>query len=199
MKWNKGNAFLFILGSSAGKVGLALTQVFKLTSFVELAVRKWTFLENNMISVERAIEYTAAKQERKEGKVIMNWPIEGHIRFENIVLCYEGSKTPILKGIHFNVKPKEKIGIVGRTGAGKSSIISILYRMYEYDGMVMIDGVDIKTLSLEVLRLVYLGLNNIKKFEPTSIVVYIRFKGIYYDTLLLVLVTHNHYYHQVLK
>lgn len=105
-----------------------------------------------MTSVERATEYTTLKADSKDGEIIQNWPLKGSMKFENIDLCYEGSKTSVLKGISFDVKPQEKVGIVGRTGAGKSSIITVLFRLYEFEGKVEIDGVDTKTLSLKFLR-----------------------------------------------
>lgn len=105
-----------------------------------------------MTSVERSIEYTELKQEFKNGQEINGWPSEGALKFENVILCYEGCKTPVLKGVNFDVMPKQKIAVVGRTGAGKSSIISVLYRLYEFDGSIKIDGVDIKKLSLDFLR-----------------------------------------------
>lgn len=112
----------------------------------------WADVEYSMTSVERAVEYTELDQETKEGNEIDNWPNKGAIKFERITLCYEGCKTAVLRGISFDVKPGEKVGIVGRTGAGKSSIITVLFRLYEFDGKVEIDGVDSKSLSLAFLR-----------------------------------------------
>lgn len=85
-----------------------------------------------------------------EGRSLKTWPSNGGVIFKNVSLTYKLEK--VLKDISFEVKPKHKIGIVGRTGAGKSSIISTLFRLYNFDGSILIDGVDIKTLSLEFLR-----------------------------------------------
>lgn len=122
------------------------------THMLEAAVKIWSDLENNMTSVERAVEYSELKQESREGRKVEDWPSSGVIEFRNVLLCYEGSKTAVLKNITFTVGSGKKIGIVGRTGAGKSSIISVLYRLYDFSGSIHIDGVDIKSLSLEHLR-----------------------------------------------
>lgn len=120
--------------------------------FVEWNIRIWADIETNMTSVERGLEYTRVDNEIKFGKVVDGWPSEGSLRFEDVELRYDGCRSSVLKKISFDVKPKEKVGIIGRTGAGKSSIISVLYRLYEFDGKIEIDHIDTKTVSLEFLR-----------------------------------------------
>lgn len=143
---------IYPVGVTAGDVGLALTQVLELTGYLEWAIRTWADLENSMTAVERALEYTSLEQEPKNGISLEKWPSEASITFEAVTLRYEGCKSPVLNEISFAVKSQEKIGIVGRTGAGKSSIITVLYRLYEFDGIVEIDGVDSKTVSMDSLR-----------------------------------------------
>lgn len=80
-----------------------------------------------------------------------NWPTSGAIRFNRVSLTYDEGK-PILKDLNFEIKSREKIGIVGRTGAGKSSILSALFRMTEPEGEITIDGYDISAIALAKLR-----------------------------------------------
>ncbi|KAI2473933.1 ATP binding cassette (ABC) transporter subfamily C member [Diabrotica virgifera virgifera] len=145
--------FLFFnKDNTAGDIGLTITQVSALSISITWCVRQFTELENYMTSLERILEYTNIKTENKEGAEINNWPSLGSISYQNVYLSYEGNTHYVLKDLNFEIKPTEKIGIVGRTGAGKSSIISTLFRLYEVQGKILIDGVDIKTLSLDFLR-----------------------------------------------
>jgi ATP-binding cassette subfamily C (CFTR/MRP) protein 4 len=81
-----------------------------------------------------------------------DWPLGG-ITFRNVSLSYdESEKVDVLKDLTFEIKPREKIGIVGRTGAGKSSILAALYRLTECRGSIWIDGIPIKQLGLHDLR-----------------------------------------------
>ena len=73
------------------------------------------------------------------------WPQRGEIVFENATMCYRETLEPSLRNLDFRIEPRMKIGIVGRTGAGKSSILQALFRLVELsEGKILIDGVDIK-------------------------------------------------------
>lgn len=137
---------------TVGDIGLAIGQVGLMTELVQSVVKYWADLESNMTSVERTLEYTAIEAEKETGMISKEWPNKGNICFANVTLCYSYSSKPVLKNIDFAVGEREKIGIVGRTGAGKSSIISVIYRLYKFDGRVNIDGIDTKRLSLSYLR-----------------------------------------------
>lgn len=108
-----------------------------------------------MTSFERVKEYCDLESENlvKGEETTSDWPQEGRIAFENVSFSYSPNSTPILHDLTFQIEPREKVGIVGRTGAGKSSIFQTIYRMaHQNSGSIRIDGVDIEKLSLRQLR-----------------------------------------------
>ncbi|XP_063925011.1 ATP-binding cassette sub-family C member 4-like isoform X1 [Zophobas morio] len=148
-------SFLFIkVDSSAGFVGLAITQSMMLVRLVQYTLKNWGDLEARMVSVERIIEYTEIEVESNAGvaKVAQDWPTTGKLSFVSVSLQYSPDTPFVLKNISFEIKHGEKIGIVGRTGAGKTSLTSVLFRLFHHEGDVFIDGVNTKTISLDVLR-----------------------------------------------
>jgi ABC-type multidrug transport system fused ATPase/permease subunit len=117
----------------------------------------YSWLEIGMVSPERVSEYAAIPPEGVGGKLVIepsaDWPCQGSIRFEDVVFSYKEGATPVLKGLSFEIKNNEKIGIVGRTGAGKSSLTMALFRINELDsGRVVIDGHDVAAIPLRSLR-----------------------------------------------
>lgn len=131
---------------------MALTNVIMLSALVQYAIRQLTEVENVMTSVERVLEYTDVKLENKSGLILENWPSKGSIRYDNVSLTYKSDGNTVLKNISFEIEGQTKIGIVGRTGAGKSSIVSTLFRLYDFDGDIFIDNQNISSLSLDYLR-----------------------------------------------
>ena len=110
-----------------------------------------------MTSVERINEYTNVKVEnlKKEEngyKKLKNWPNNGSIELENVSYAYDDNLPNVLHNLTLKINSKEKIGIIGRTGAGKSTFFQALYRMAEPSGKILIDNVDIKQVSLHDLR-----------------------------------------------
>lgn len=146
-------SFIIIDSSQfAGNVGLAITQAFGLTGILQWGIRNWAEVENLMTSVERVLEYQTAEPEDHSGRDADNWPSEGRIEYKDVGLRYTNSDKLILNGVNFVINPTEKVGIIGRTGAGKSSIISVLFRLYDVEGKILIDGLDIKQLKLDTVR-----------------------------------------------
>ena len=117
-------------------------------------IRQTSELENQMVCVERVLEYANLPSEVKDEKPPpRNWPTDGEVEFENLSLFYknEECKAAINK-VNFKIMPREKVGIVGRTGSGKSSIIQALFRMTRIEGSILIDGIDTQHINLCELR-----------------------------------------------
>jgi ATP-binding cassette subfamily C (CFTR/MRP) protein 1 len=113
--------------------------------------------ETNITSAERIEEYCNTPHEaewtNEKTKPKLAWPDQGHIVFDNYSVKYRSELENVLNGIVADIKPREKIGIVGRTGAGKSTISLGLFRILELSsGKISIDNVDIKDIGLHDLR-----------------------------------------------
>lgn len=140
---------------SGDKVGLAITQAMTMTGLLQWGIRHSVEVTNQLMSVERVLEYSdleAELQPKKPIEVSQTWPMYGHIEFKNVTYKYLSEGEPVLQRISFSVQPCEKIGIVGRTGAGKSSLIGALFRLAYISGKIIIDNIDTATVNLQMLR-----------------------------------------------
>lgn len=141
----------------AGDAGLVITQCILLTGILQWGVRQTAELENQMTSVERILEYSNLPQEpalerKPDNRPPENWPQKGQIMFHNVSLTYDRQQKPALKNLKFKIEPNEMIGIVGRTGAGKSSIINAIFRLADLEGEIYIDNIATSKISLQDLR-----------------------------------------------
>uniref|UniRef100_A0A182PE47 Uncharacterized protein n=1 Tax=Anopheles epiroticus TaxID=199890 RepID=A0A182PE47_9DIPT len=137
----------------SANVGLAISQALILTGMVQYGIRQTTESIQQMTAVERVVQYTEIASEADPPKVPPgDWPWKGQIQFHNMSLCYEQDAPPVLKNLELVIEPTWKVGIVGRTGAGKSSLIGALFRLARIEGRIMIDGIDTGVISLEALR-----------------------------------------------
>ena len=142
---------------SAGFAGLSISQSLGISHTLNWLVRTMSEFEANITSVERIKEYCEIKQEPewsiKETKPSNTWPEEGKIKIEKYFLKYRNDLDYVLKDLNIEINSGEKIGIVGRTGAGKSTLTLALLRMIEStEGNIFIDNVDINTIGLHDLR-----------------------------------------------
>ncbi|KAL9295887.1 putative ABC-type xenobiotic transporter [Arabidopsis thaliana] len=152
--------FMVMLPSNIIKpenVGLSLSYGLSLNGVLFWAIYLSCFIENKMVSVERIKQFTdipsEAKWEIKESRPPPNWPYKGNIRLEDVKVRYRPNTPLVLKGLTIDIKGGEKIGVVGRTGSGKSTLIQVLFRLVEPSGgKIIIDGIDICTLGLHDLR-----------------------------------------------
>ncbi|XP_039997779.1 multidrug resistance-associated protein 4-like isoform X2 [Xiphias gladius] len=142
-------------GLEAGEVGLVLTYAVTLVGNFQWTVRQSAEVENMMTSVERVVEYTELKSEapwETQKRPPPDWPNRGMVTFNGVNFSYSGNGPVVLKDISTTFQPKEKVGIVGRTGAGKSSLVSALFRLAEPQGKIYIDGVLTSEIGLHDLR-----------------------------------------------
>ncbi|AOA64756.1 ATP-binding cassette (ABC) transporter [Komagataella phaffii CBS 7435] len=147
----------FDIGPSS--VGLLVTYLFQIVGQMSLLIRSITQLENNMNSVERLYEYSynlpqeASYDSPSRPSPPSTWPENGVIDFKDVSLRYRPGLPLVLKNINIHIPSRFRVGICGRTGAGKSSIMTALYRINELaGGQIVIDDVDISTLNLYDLR-----------------------------------------------
>uniref|UniRef100_A0A8D0D0S8 ABC-type glutathione-S-conjugate transporter n=1 Tax=Sander lucioperca TaxID=283035 RepID=A0A8D0D0S8_SANLU len=142
---------------SPGIVGLAVSHSLQVTGILSWIVRSWTDVENNIVSVERVKEYDNTPKEAawtiEDSFLPAAWPTTGNIQFEDYGLQYRKGLDWALNDINIDIQDREKVGIVGRTGAGKSSLALGIFRILEAaKGRIFIDGIDIAQIGLHDLR-----------------------------------------------
>ncbi|KAL9147531.1 hypothetical protein ABFS82_13G179600 [Erythranthe guttata] len=141
----------------ASTMGLLLSYALNITSLLTAVLRLASLAENSFNAVERVGTYIDLPCEGpgviENNRPLPGWPSAGSIRFEDVVLRYRPELPPVLHGISFTISPSDKVGIVGRTGAGKSSMLNALFRIVELErGRVLIDDCDISKFGLTDLR-----------------------------------------------
>ncbi|KAG2022883.1 ATP-binding cassette transporter [Coprinopsis cinerea AmutBmut pab1-1] len=150
--------FALLQGVSNGSAAIVMVQAGIFASANRTLVSVMAQMELDFNSVERVVEYLEVPQEapaiNPDFRPPAYWPsTSGDLRVENLVVKYEEHLPAVLKEISFTINPGEKIGVVGRTGSGKSTLVLALLRMLEpTSGSIIIDGIDISKLGLEDLR-----------------------------------------------
>ncbi|KAI9672198.1 MAG: hypothetical protein M1831_002012 [Alyxoria varia] len=144
-------------GLSAGLVGLAMSYALQITQSLNWIVRQTVEVETNIVSVERILEYARLPSEAPEilpnRRPPISWPVHGEVSFKDYSTRYRANLDPVLKQVNLTIRPREKIGVVGRTGAGKSSLTLALFRIIEpSQGHVEIDGLNTSSIGLLDLR-----------------------------------------------
>ncbi|KAK0733048.1 ATP-dependent bile acid permease [Lasiosphaeria miniovina] len=141
-------------GVDAALAGFVLSFTMQFSDTVLMVVRAYAAVELEMNAVERVVEYSEIETEDFGGaKAPAAWPTQGRLEVNDLVVGYAPHLPPVLKGITFQVDPAERIGVVGRTGAGKSSLTLALFRFLEpRSGSIYVDGLDVAKVSLLDLR-----------------------------------------------
>ncbi|KAI9357918.1 P-loop containing nucleoside triphosphate hydrolase protein [Zopfochytrium polystomum] len=144
-------------GTNPSQIGLALSYLLQTTALLNMVVSQAVEAEVQLNAIERLVEYVELPPEELPGAPLQtppaNWPQTGSIEFADAKMRYQPQLPLVLKGINLSIQGGEKIGIVGRTGSGKSSIMQALFRIVNLAaGSISIDGVDINRISLHTLR-----------------------------------------------
>jgi ABC-type multidrug transport system fused ATPase/permease subunit len=142
----------------AGLAGLAISYALSATQSLNWSVRMASDMEAAMVAVERIKEYTKLDSEGSRKTIVDdrlggNWPVLGEIKFQGVELKYRPELPLVLQGLDFTIPAGSSVGVVGRTGAGKSSLMVALMRIVELtEGRILIDDVDTRTVGLAKLR-----------------------------------------------
>ncbi|MBC7372341.1 MAG: ATP-binding cassette domain-containing protein, partial [Bdellovibrionaceae bacterium] len=142
----------------AGTAGLVTLYSLSFWGFLNWGIRIFADIESRMTSVERLKFFASIPSERSTLTTSVDilpqgWPTQGKIEVENLEVRYASHLPLVLKGISFSVAPGSRVGIVGRTGSGKSTFFQSLFRFIEAErGMIRVDGIDIASVPLETLR-----------------------------------------------
>ncbi|ORY91324.1 P-loop containing nucleoside triphosphate hydrolase protein [Syncephalastrum racemosum] len=153
-------AGLLILASldhlDASAAGFCLSFILMFSENLFWCIRRYTSMEMSFNAVERVVEFMEMDQEAPavtELRPPSDWPTEGRIQVQDLEVRYAPDLDPVLKGLTFEIKPQEKVGVVGRTGSGKSTMALSFFRFVEATrGSIVIDNLDIKDMGTEDLR-----------------------------------------------
>lgn len=138
----------------ASLAGFSLIFALRYSSGLSSFLQSMTAIELSFNAAERVVEYAEIETEPQDGKdAPAAWPTEGRIEVDDLSVAYKDTLPPVLKSLSFTVNPGERIGIIGRTGAGKSTLASIFFRLLKpRTGSIRIDNIDIAELKLAHLR-----------------------------------------------
>lgn len=152
------SSLAYALKINSGLAGKLLEATLAVINSMDYFVRQFAELESNLIAVDRLQAYATkleseALETTETPNLDSNWPQSGTIEIKDLTIAYKPNLPPVIHAINATIKHGEKIAIVGRTGAGKSTILSAIFRLVEpVSGTIFVDGQDIRKLSLNQLR-----------------------------------------------
>jgi ATP-binding cassette subfamily C (CFTR/MRP) protein 1 len=160
-----GSSIMFVMGVvcsaarfGANVTGLALSQALKITKALDWCIKQFAETEISVVCSVRLDEYgsrllTEAPAVLEDQRPPVSWPSKGVVEFRNLVVRYRHDLPAVINNLSFTTLSRERLAIVGRTGAGKSSVLNVLFRMIEpSSGQIFIDGIDISMIGLADLR-----------------------------------------------
>lgn len=143
---------------SPGHVGLAILNVMNFSELLADIVKEWTSLETSLGAIARIKSFSESTDNENHAletrSVPADWPTSGTVEFKNVSASYKAESNLVIKNLNISIKPGEKVGICGRSGSGKSSLITTLFRMLELtpESSITIDGIDITTIPRQIVR-----------------------------------------------
>jgi ABC-type multidrug transport system fused ATPase/permease subunit len=144
-----------------GQAGFLMSLTIGLDAIMQWLTRSLSLIESKMVSIERIIEYKSLPSEHIDIKITdsqipLKWPTQGEVIIINLIASYRKDLPIIINNLNISFEAGKKIGIIGRTGAGKSTIFQAFYRMlYFHSGQIIVDGIDITRLPLDIARGVF--------------------------------------------
>ncbi len=153
--------FVTIGKIGVGQAGFLMSLTIGLDSIMQWLTRSLSMIESKMVSIERIIEYKNLPSEHKFSEISLknsnkNWPNQGEVIIKNLVASYREDLPIIINNLNITFQAGKKIGIIGRTGAGKSTLFQAFYRMiYFHSGEIIVDGIDITKIPLEDARSIF--------------------------------------------
>ncbi|KAF2200266.1 P-loop containing nucleoside triphosphate hydrolase protein [Delitschia confertaspora ATCC 74209] len=147
-------AVILIHGITASLAGFTLGFALEYSNIAIHTIARYTGFELDMNSVERVVEYTNLPTENQSGDPVPHdWPQAGALEVRNLSVRYAPDLPLVLSDLSFSIQPRQRVGVIGRTGSGKSSLTLSLFRVLEAErGSIVIDGIDISTIRLSDLR-----------------------------------------------
>jgi len=146
---------------TAGQVGLAINYTLMTPIYLQWVVRFWSELEMYFNALQRVLHYSQLRQESQPSQRQLptpaedraEWPTEGYIELKEVSIAYRPCLQPVVTGVNLKVSHGEKIGICGRTGSGKSTLVNAIFRLADVvSGTILIDNIDISTMEPHYLR-----------------------------------------------
>ncbi|KGQ06928.1 ABC transporter ATP-binding protein/permease VMR1 [Beauveria bassiana D1-5] len=145
---------LVLAGANAATAGFTINVALQFKATMSGLMGKVNLLTSGARAIDRVLDFAEAPTERQGGEdVAASWPASGRIEVKDVILRYDADLPPVLRGITFSLAARERLGVVGRTGAGKTSLVHALLRFVDVEeGSIHVDGVDTAPLKLAHLR-----------------------------------------------
>jgi ATP-binding cassette subfamily B multidrug efflux pump len=146
----------YLSASEGLAIGLLVAFILHVQDFIHpmrVILERYQQFQNSLTGAERIFTLLDEPIEKDPDQPLSLPKLAGHIRFDHVTFTYPGYPDPVLKDMNFEIKPGQSVALVGRTGSGKTSVISLLQRLYDYNsGEILLDGIPLKSLARSQVR-----------------------------------------------